>query len=117
MGEGKSPVRPGPSLPHKQGRLAGQDGFGHLVSTQEPRRKPGEACEDTPANVGVSHQYKPLRCLGTARKADTTAMSPESTPSVPGNSVCSQSVPTPPTPSKVLLTLDTTSLSRPVWPR
>lgn len=104
MGEGRALGKPGPSLHHKQGRFADQDGSGHLVTTGKPRREPEEAYEDTPANLGVQH--KPLRCLGLAKKADTKATGP----------VCSQSVPTPTTPSKVMLTLGTTSLTKSVWP-
>lgn len=112
MGEGRALGRPGPSFHHKQGRFADQDGSGHLISTRKPRREPKEAYEDTPANLRVQH--KPLRCLGLARKADTKATGPEST--VCARELCLFSECThPSTPSKVMLTLGTTSLSKPVW--
>lgn len=52
MVAGRALVRPGLSLHQQQGRLARQDGSGHLISTREPEPEPGEACEDTSASLG-----------------------------------------------------------------
>lgn len=58
---GRALVRPGLSLHQHQGRLARQDGSGHLIPTLEPGTEAGEACEDTLASLG--EERAPWGCL------------------------------------------------------